>query len=471
MTVRFLALSVLLVSSTTSNAASLPAGWEKLFFETANASVLIDVATIHASPIAVSQGWRQKLTQGYIEKSVWLPPDASKMLMVAHLDLQSNLSPVWEATAIQLQRQPDLLNLARQVGGEIDTISNHNALHTAQGRYITELDSDSLLVLAPGDRQTVGRLLRKYDHPTSSELSSPLANTLTDNNRISPFVLTLDLADAISLGAAQQIVNESQVIASASVNKPQVANLLSSIQSVQLSLTFTDTVQAELVIAFDHPVDPIRSIAKSLVIERLQEFGVSVDTLNRWQLESSTDHLTLSGALSDSGLRRVFSLLEVPKIPLSESNEQTKPDDSKDATVKASLAYFNNLQTLLDDLRKELNKSQHYHQVWLERYARKIDDLPILNVDKNLLDFAGTVSSSLRNQANARRSASAASERVIAADAYNKAYYGSYSNQATAPAYLTRQAYSAERFRSWQSIDDGIATIRRYLTETYGVDF
>ena len=240
---------------------------------------------------------------------------------------------------------------------------------------------------------------------------------------------------------------------------------------VQLSLTFTDTVQAELVIAFDRPVDPIRSTAKSLVIERLQEFGVSVDTLNKWQLESSTDRLTLSGALSDSGLRRVFSLLEVPKIPLSESNEQAKPDDSKGATVKASLAYFNNLQTLLDDLRKELNKSQHYHQVWLERYARKIDDLPILNVDKNLLDFAGTVSSSLRNQANARRSASAASERVIAADAYNKAYYGSYGNQATAPAYLTRQAYSAERFRSWQSIDDGIATIRRYLTETYGVEF
>lgn len=466
-----LALTVVLLAANSCPAASLPAEWERLFLETANVSVVIDVEAIHASPIAISQGWRQKLTQGYIEKAVWLPPDASKMMMVSHLDLASNLNPVWKVTAIQFQRQPDLLNIARQVGGEMDTVSGHNALHTAQGRLVTQLESESLLVLAPGDRQVAGRLLRKFDEPVAASPTHHVANILKTTDSAAPFVLTLDLADAISPATAQQIVKESEVIQSASLNRTQVAEVLSAIQSVTLSLSFTATTQARLTIDFARPVEPIRSVAKPLVIERLQEFGVSVDTLNKWQLKASASSLTLSGPLSESGLRRAFSLLEVPKIPMSETSDQSTNDNSKDAVVEASMAYFNNLQTLLDDLRKELNKSQHYHTVWLERYGRKIDDLPILNVDKNLLDFAGTVSSSLRNQANSRRSASAASERVIAADAYNKAYYGSYANQATAPAYLTRQAYSAERFRSWRSIDDGIAAIRRYLTETYKVEF
>ncbi len=466
-----LALMVVLLAANTCQAASLPTEWERLFLETANASVVIDVEAIHASPIAVSQGWRQRLTQGYIEKAIWLPPDASKMMMVSHLDLQANLNPVWKVTAIQLKRQPDLLSIARQMGGEMDMVSGHNALHTSQGRLVPELESDSLLVLAPGDRQAAGRLLRKYDEPVAASPTHSVAKILKKTDSAAPFVLTLDLTDAISPATAQQIVKESEVIQSASLNQAQAAEVLSAIQSVTLSLSFTDTTQARLTIEFDGPVEPIQTVAKPLVIERLQEFGVAVDTLDKWQLESSASSLTLTGPLSDSGLRRAFSLLEVPKIPLSEPQEQSTKDNSQDAVVKASMAYFKNLQTLLDDLRKELNKSQHYHTVWLERYGRKIDDLPILNVDKNLLDFASTVSSSLRNQANARRSASAASERVIAADAYNKAYYGSYANQATAPAYLTRQAYSAERFRSWRSIDDGIAAIRRYLTETYKVEF
>jgi len=77
--------------------------------------------------------------------------------------------------------------------------------------------------------------------------------------------------------------------------------------------------------------------------------------------------------------------------------------------AKASQAYFQSVSTLLDDLRKEFDTNRDARRTlaptYMDRYGRRIDRLPILNVDPELLAYGASVSASLRGTAVTTRKA------------------------------------------------------------------
>jgi hypothetical protein len=82
---------------------------------------------------------------------------------------------------------------------------------------------------------------------------------------------------------------------------------------------------------------------------------------------------------------------------------------------------------MLDDLRDKPKTASHYtvgqKAVWYKTYARKIERLPVLNVDPDLLQLSSHVTSSLYSAADAITSGAARSRvrQVNAAPTYN--YY------------------------------------------------
>ena len=91
--------------------------------------------------------------------------------------------------------------------------------------------------------------------------------------------------------------------------------------------------------------------------------------------------------------------------------------------VSASRHYYNAVEVLIQDLKKTLRKERDNDAVWNERYARKIDRLPVLNVDEELLAFGADTAERFRNIALSKRSAGVRAG-VRKSNTYGNYYYG-----------------------------------------------
>jgi hypothetical protein len=197
-------------------------------------------------------------------------------------------------------------------------------------------------------------------------------------------------------------------------------------------------------------------------------------------------------------------LLELPTTKFSSSGspgDDLPPSpgtpEHEQLVAKASQKYFKEVQVLVDDLHSTLNKTRDNHAVWMERYGRKIDRLPILNVDSDLLGWGASVASTFREMGVAERGAN------IRAGVRKSKVYGNYqyTYNGTGNVYVggrwgggiygTTGYYNAissgdqkvtiakeenakakeVRFQSWKQVEDSMAGIRAEMTKRYGVEF
>ena len=143
-----------------------------------------------------------------------------------------------------------------------------------------------------------------------------------------------------------------------------------------------------------------------------------------------------------------------------------------------SLTYFKSTQSLVSDLRKGL-KDTSATSAWMERYARRIDELPVLHVDELLIDYGDKLAETLRIMSVSKRQAGIR-YGVRASSGDGGGYYDGYNygGDAYSQAADRSQAKKEEmavasdtRVQGWQLIDDATADIRRTLTKKYEVEF
>src|SRR5262245_15884862 len=73
-----------LAAQTAANAETFPSLTARMP-AAANVLVLIDVEQTMAAPMAQKQGWSRKLETAYVERPVYLPPEAKKLALGASL--------------------------------------------------------------------------------------------------------------------------------------------------------------------------------------------------------------------------------------------------------------------------------------------------------------------------------------------------------------------------------------------------
>ena len=136
--------------------------------------------------------------------------------------------------------------------------------------------------------------------------------------------------------------------------------------------------------------------------------------------------------------------------------------------------------------------------MWFKRYAKKIDNLPILNVDNQLLDYGVFVSDSLRQSETAMKGIGAKSGMAsrswgttTAHESYGVAggrtadwgnAYGAYrwstQEDLAAKGQAEAQVRTQERISGnanahfiMQGIDQATSAIRRTMTQKYKMEF
>jgi hypothetical protein len=448
----------------------------RLIPDEANALVLMDVEQLLATPLAQNQGWSRKLETAYVERPVVLPPEAKKLAIGAILTREEDLRPVWEIAVMETPEAVPVRAIVRAEGGRVEQLHGVSTGFTQNGVAFANLDNGLLAAIRPAARQFVARWLAAAKAGSQPKLSDYLGASLRLVNDRVQLLMALDLTDTVSPTDIEEQLRAASWLAGKQDRIPEITGVVSSLRGAALRLAINDKCQGQLQIDFAADVAPLGELAKPLVMDALSRVGMRTEEFDFWTVTLEKNSILMRGDLSTDAQRRIFSVIELPAADLkgAEASPSDVANPSESEVRSRSQAYFKSTQTLVEDLRKGL-KDTKATSAWMERYARRIDQLPVLHVDDELLDYGDKLAETLRIMSTSKRQAGI---RAGVRASEGAGYYDGYDYGAADRAADRSQAKKEEmavaydvRVQGWQLIDDATANIRRAMTKKYSVEF
>lgn len=447
-----------------------------------NSVVIVDVQGLLSSQLAQQQGWADRQAAGYSQRPVLLPADALNVVIGAQLDTAGDLSLNWEVAALTLNRVFSADQIALPEGGYIDTIGGVSTVWTPSNAYILDLEGNDVGMMYPADRQAVARWIDFMGSNQSIAVSDYLREAVALVGPETQIVIALDLKDALTPHRVREGMMSSQTFMMNDYRIDRLVPIVTGVRGITLKISVGQDMRGELRFDFSEDVSPFYSQAKDFVLEVLARHNATLDDIESWNQRNEENSIVLEGPLSDSGLRRLATLLDMPTTKFSDLADAAPAEQGTDEYTAASVAYFQAVKVMLDDLREEADRAHNNACVWMERYARRIDALPILNVDDELLDWGSAVSETLRTQANVEKTANVTGGvRVMEANQYSGYTYDNYgyANGGYYDAIHERHTIRAQeqgaaritRFGTWSELENATADMRRGMTQKYGIEF
>lgn len=464
----------------------------------ATAVVVIDVKGVHESPIAKRRNWGQKHAQSYAQTPLFLPPEADRIILAADVDSGNDFETDWEMAVMSLDEAIGMKNVARAESGYLDKLNGLEVAWTPSNAYFVGFDDKTLGAMFPAERKDVSRWIGFATRNQQPLVSDYLQSAVKKVDAGTQIVLAIDLKDVIDPQNLSERLSTSPVLKGNTRKAEQLFPILMGLQGATLAVSLGETAEAKLSVDFATDAAPFVNFAKPMLYNALNHVGANIGELEKWTTKIEGKSITASGRMSDTQLRRVFSILEIPSTKFSSLKDaDVESPGSEDQVVKASKAYYESVTTLIEDLRKTLEDTRDNHAVWMERYARKVDRLPLLHVDKDLLDWGANVGETFRVMALSTRSSGirtgvrksriygnyqlnyhdtggvAYSGRYGRAGYASTGYYSARKNSSVKAQIKTEERAKAKavRYESWKGLEDATAAIRRQMTERYQVEF
>ncbi len=470
--------------------------------EDANALVVIQADRLRGSVFA--EEFRKHTLRGTSSVDKHLVPreDIKTVVMGSELNI-ATMHPIWEVSMIETNSDISVETLNTKIGGVVEKFGDLPAVLLPSDAYLIKLGSNRFGALGPANRQKALRWAMHAGSDTQIKLSPYLAKMAEFPETVGTEVmLALDLAGLTNpTRLRQRLDNLDTLKARRNIDKDALAQVLSSIQGIALGVKATDTLNAKLRI--DFAVDPsmMKDYAKPLIIEVIKRQGLMIDEIEGWQVSMGGNTIFLGGDLSAGGLRRVLSIIDPPTLPAPEPTTTASDAASNNPKAIASQQYFREITALLNDMADPENRKYQNSTGWYDRYARKIDQLPLLNVDPELTEYGGNVAQAFRTYAYKGRAAYAkaadnssnlerpvtimptGSDFVGMVGGWYGGYsgvYNTYSYQVGAPQGLSERQKAEKTARAYmgmtlaelrQAIGNSTADIRRKMTEKYMVEF
>jgi hypothetical protein len=496
---RPLAVALLLAISSTAQAQT---GNSRVFGELlkrtpehANVLLLVNVDGLFASPIGARDQWKE---QALANRSggLGLAPDVAKIAVAADLDFTS-MQERWKVGLAQLRRDVPLKleSIAAREGGYVETIENTPVAWTPRGFYLFDFPDNLIGFASPTNRQQLVTWFKTaLWHPRSFPPGFA-DRAIFRADQGAQIVLAFNLANSISPQMVEPWLHSVDVVKSTKTDPSILAKRLATAKSAFLVIKADQAIEGNLRIDFDADVSYTAQVARQLVLTFLEDHGADLPEIKTWTMSfDKGTALEMSGRLSVDSMRKVLSLAHPPRLssdraskadaPAAKTAEPRPPAQPATASaprpsdnVSSAQAYFRSVSSLIEGLKSTKRPTYRSSKLWYDRYAKQIEELPILGVDKDLLDWGGQVARMLREMSSGINYYSANQTYAVASDpsGYYGGYGGYYANsRAYDQAVIKKQSdsmMSVDLDKRWQGLETSISDMRRKMVEKYMVDF
>ena len=439
-----------------------------------------------------------------------VPPQSEGFILAAQIDYQF-LEPLWQAAAVKLRSRISLDEIAKRRSGTRDALEGLNAVELPNDTYVVQLDRQTLAAMGPANRQMTLKWVREVK--AGAKVSSYLEQAAGYSDEAgSEVILALDMEGAFAPAAIAEYLDSKQKLLE-KADLQEITRLLASVRGVRLGIRIGDKAFAKLAVDVESDVTLPPELCRTLLLEIMADAGLKIDEVDDWKPACKGKEFSLSGELSESGLRRIFSLVNSP-LPTEQGEEETPdntPKDKKTQMAEASKQQFDSITKMFTDLKQDWRdiKSISSAKIYFDRYARRIEKMPVLNIDPDMLKYRDFVAAQLRAAAESNRTMGIRSSYRQSQvrnsggggdyggyyDGYRTGWYGGYGGvggvaanaaAATNAFYAnTRANLAAERSVRHEetaimatdiqslraNVIDGTNQIRRMMTERYQIEF
>ncbi len=466
--------------------AQLLAQYERLIDRVpndANTLVIIDVERLMAAPLAVREKWKEKHLDDFTQGRVFVPPYAQRVVLAGRMDIES-MDYAWQLALMDVQKTVSVESVAKKEKGYTDTVAGQKVAWSPRGGYIAKLGTNSAGVLFPANRQYLASWLKGRN----GQLSPYLRQVVQRRDKsTAQFIMAMDLEDAVSPEWVRNRIKEFKSLSGTDLVAGDVAALVASIKGVTLEVTIGSQAEGTLTVEFGSDATALGNVAKPAFLEVLSRHGCYIDEFEQWKGAVRGTTFAMSGALGKSGLLRLSSVIELPSLPLDDSGRDQPKVDAGDPKLYASQQHYKSVQALVSDVRQRKGidvKSLSQLAMWMEQYARRIDKLPVLNVDQDMQDYSAEIANLLRKMAAGYKGAGirtgARQAQYHSGVSYTSNYgYASYTVNGSRWIQGERRRVRAEETAQaslsaveiWQTIDQRSGEIRQDMTKRYNVEF
>jgi hypothetical protein len=455
----------------------------------ANAVMLADVQALREHAEANGKNDTEG-GQAIRDLSAELTPDVQKLAVGAVVDFD-RLEPLWELGVFEMQSLPSAAVLARLERGYVDELGKRSVVWSPRGMYFAPLGEHLLATAWPANRQFMTRWLERSDQPGRA-LSPYLQQAVKFVSGDVPVVVALDFEHVVAVGPAQKKLAGAKALAESPAAAAEISKLLGGLRGLVFAVEVKDAVRGTIRLDFDRPPTALARVGKPLLLEALERRGAMLPDLDSWKPRVAGNSFLLTGALGPGSLPTLLGLLVTPssvgaleKVE-AEGAAEGASGSSADRMLAATKKYFESTNRIVRDVRNFKCKTFGEKALWNDRQARKVDNLPTLDVDEDMIVFGEQVARLLRGAgvdirganiaAGAQKSRGGGTTSGWGYDGYGNAYYGTYTINSDVGenrqlAAQARGEGASAQIDAMAQIDELTGQMKRGMTKKYGVQF
>lgn len=466
--------------------ASFPSLAERLP-PAANAVIAINAEKVLNSPLATKEGWRQDLQKTLEKEPLMIPPGALRVLYVSSVKTNT-MEPYWEMSLIEMYNVPSAEDLASAEGGHVDKVWDKMAAYSPINAYFVPLDNKTLASITPAERSQIARWVRQPLQPGGQVTSAYIRDVVAGLNDGTDIVMAVDLEGAFGVPEIRRFIADHNIKEIPAADGDRAAELLATLKGLTLEIRVGTDITGKVTVQLDGQASPLLdAAAKPLMLAVLDRAGMHLDDLKAWTFTADGKQVRGEGTLTRPALRKLLSVVQSPIAAATTGG--AKSAGGKQAPLDpaaASQRYYKSICAMLDGLSPGASAGDT--ATWLRNTARRIDQLPILNVDPALVEWGGLVGSKLKEaagvmgvgqtQVNARVAGVADPDYGGSWDV-NGRYQSNYSSTAADNARQQRRQAALEQKSQAQeraleivnSVAGARSKVRAEMTDKYKVEF
>ena len=363
----------------------------------ANAIVLLNLEKAKNSPLGLKEDWKGKIDNAFAAGAARIPPQAARFVIASQIDFEF-MEPLWEAAVMDLDQEIPLGRWRRHAAARWKRSKVCRHSHCRMIR--TSCNSVAKRWRNGAGEPSGGSALDSRSPQSSPPPLSPYLQkaAVYSDKTGSEIIMALDLDGVMSFERVAKYLKSHQKDLDAWQAKDKmpeslndVAEVLSNIQGVRIGVRVGEQQSSKIVVDLHTDASLVSSFAKPLLLQVLSDKGALIDDFQSWTVHTRGSEISLAGTLSASGRRRLLSMVD---SPVSESSvakaPSVSPGELPAIEAKKSREYFRAIVGMADDLKQDMRNAKNLASTHLffDKYAKRIERMPILGVDEELLKYA-----------------------------------------------------------------------------------
>ncbi len=389
--VAVICLAVLGVSGTTASHAQDLLPWVP---PGANAVAVIQVHRAFNSPYGVAHGWSKTVAGQYRAGMITASAGTEAIMRATYLGPMQQTPAMF---GVYLMRDNVIMaNVAKHENGTVEKLGQTFAVLSPRSLYLVGLGPRLLGSMMPPDRQ---QLARWVSAGTSNGAGvSPYIHDAVKESEKFEIVVAVDLQDMLHPAVVSQMVANSPALRGKTELIAKLSSVFDGFRGVRILVSAREQLWARVAFDFSMPLDADAAQIKGPVLDFFGTMGAHLPALESLPWKASGQSVVVDGEIGEGALRKILTLINSPTPESLGGSSQVASTQAPETAVHASIRYYQGVVEALTMLDVKNQNANDYNRtaMWHESYAKKIEQLPRMGVDPELLAWGADVCSKLR---------------------------------------------------------------------------